>query len=99
MKSLLIVAACALMLAACSKVEPADTVESLIANPERLKALRGQCKADHSKVGDAMCTLVAEATRRRFMGEGKSPYANDPVPLPAPPASSSSTGTPMDRQR
>ena len=87
MKSLLIVAACALALAACSKPEPTDTIESLVANPERLKELRAQCKADHDKVGDALCNLVAEATRRRFMGEGKSPYASDPVLPPEPPVS------------
>lgn len=88
MKSLLIAAACALLLAGCSKPEPADTVESLMLDPEHLKDLRAQCKADHDKVGNALCNLVAEATRRRFMGEGKSPYANDPVPQPAPPAAS-----------
>ena len=87
MKSLLIVTAGVLVLAACSKVEPADTVESLMANPERLKVLRAQCKADHTKLGDARCNIVAEATRRRFMREGKSPYTNDPAPQPAVPVS------------
>ncbi|MGE0343164.1 MAG: EexN family lipoprotein [Porticoccaceae bacterium] len=76
------------LIAACSKSAPADTVESLVANPERLKELRTQCKADHAKVGDAVCGAVSEATRRRFMGDGKSPYANDPVPKPVPPANS-----------
>ncbi|GAC1627098.1 MAG: hypothetical protein NVS9B10_15660 [Nevskia sp.] len=87
MKSLYVLAVCMLVLAACGKVEPADTVESLTANPERLKLLRAQCKADHARMGDAACNVVAEATRRRFMGEGKSPYANDLVPAPgaAPP--------------
>jgi hypothetical protein len=70
----------------CGKSAPTDTVESLVANPERLKELRAQCKADHAKVGDAVCGAVSEVTRRRFMGDGKSPYANDPVPKPAPPA-------------
>ncbi len=72
----------------CGKSTPTDTVESLVANPERLKELRAQCKADHAKVGDAVCGAVSEATRRRFMGDGKSPYANDPVPKPVPPANS-----------
>lgn len=85
MKRLLVIATCALVLAACNKVERTDTVESLMASPERLKTLRAQCKADHAKAGDALCNLVAEATRRRFMDEGKSPYANDPVLPPAPP--------------
>jgi hypothetical protein len=92
MKSFLIAGACALALAACSKPEPADTVESLMLDPERLKDLRAQCKADHDKVGDALCYMVAEATRRRFMGESKSPYASDPVPQPAAAAVSAPKG-------
>ena len=83
MKTLLIAAACTLLLAACSKPEPADTVESLIANPDRLKDVRAQCKADHDKVGDTLCNRAAEATRRRFMGSG-TPYT--PAPPVAPPS-------------
>lgn len=83
MKTLLIAAACALLLAACSKPEPADTVKSLIANPDRLKDIRAQCKADHDKVGDTLCNRAAEATRRRFMGSG-TPYT--PVPPAVPPS-------------
>ena len=75
-----------LSLAACGKLVPTDTVESLVANPNRLNALRVQCKADHAKVGDAVCAEVSEATRRRFMGAGTSPYAKDTVRKPAPPA-------------
>ncbi|MDO8772420.1 MAG: EexN family lipoprotein [Burkholderiaceae bacterium] len=76
------------LIAACGKSAPTDTVESLVANPERLKELRAQCKADHARVGDAVCAAVSEATRRRFMGDGKSPYVNDPVPKSAAPAAS-----------
>ena len=83
MKTLLIAAACALLLAACSKPAPTESVESLLANPERLKEVRAQCKADHDKVGDALCNRASEATRRRFMGSG-TPYT------PAPPAASAS---------
>lgn len=84
MKQLLMVALAVSisLIAGCGKSVPTDTVESLVANPERLKDLRAQCKADHTKVGDAVCAAVSEATRRRFMGGGKSPYANDPVPTP-----------------
>ncbi len=81
MKTLLIVAACAVLLAACGKPEPAESVESLMANPERLKDIRAQCQADHDKVGNALCNMAAEATRRRFMGSG-TPYT--PVPPAAP---------------
>ena len=77
----------ALTLAACSKPDPVESVESLVANPERLKELRMQCKADRAKVGDAQCNAVAEATRQRFMRPTPSPYANDPVRPPPPPAS------------
>ena len=59
------------LIAGCGKSTPTDTVESLVVNPERLKELRAQCKADHAKVGDAVCAAVSEATRRRFMGGGK----------------------------
>jgi Conjugative transfer region protein TrbK len=80
------------MIVGCGKSTPTDTVESLVANPERLKELRAQCKANHAKVGDAVCAAVSEATRRRFMGGGKSPYASDPVPTPTatPPAKAKS---------
>jgi hypothetical protein len=63
-----------LALAACGPPSPTDTVDSLVANPERLKELREQCTADRAKLGDALCNAVAEATRRRFMGDGKVPY-------------------------
>jgi conjugal transfer/entry exclusion protein len=78
MKTLCTIAVCALLLAACNQPSAADSVESLMANPERLKDVRAQCKANHAKAGDALCNMAAEATRRRFMGSG-TPYT------PAPP--------------
>ncbi len=69
----------AIVLAACGQSVPTDTVESLAANPERLKELRAQCKADHAKLGDALCNAVAEATRKRFMGNG-TPYTPASAP-------------------
>jgi len=86
MKTLFIVAACTLILAACGKPEPAESVESLLANPDRLKEVRAQCKADHAKMGDAQCNRASEATRRRFMGSG-TPYTLTP-PSAAKPVSS-----------
>lgn len=50
------------------------TVEELAANPERLKELRRQCKTDRPKLGDVLCNQVAEATRKRFYGDGETPY-------------------------
>lgn len=64
----------AVMLTACGKSEPADTVESLMAHPARLNTLREQCKTDRAKLGDELCHRVAEATNRLFFGNGKTPY-------------------------
>lgn len=64
----------ATLLTACSQSAPTDTVESLVANPERLNELRQQCKADRAKLGDVLCNAVAEATRKRFYGNGNTPY-------------------------
>jgi hypothetical protein len=85
---MILVAVAAMLLAACSNPAPIESVESLVANPERLKELRAQCKADHAKVGDAQCNAVAEATRQRFFNSGgpkhtpaaSAPAASAPVP-------------------
>jgi len=61
-------------LSACGPSKPIETVESLAANPERLKELRQQCKTDRAKLGDELCNRVAEATNKRFFGDGKAPY-------------------------
>ncbi len=75
-----------LLLAACGKPAAIESVESLVANPERLKELRAQCRADRAKVGEAQCNAVGEATRQRFLRPTPSPYANDPVQAPLPPS-------------
>lgn len=64
----------AMLLTACGQSAPTETVDSLAANPERLKELRQQCKADRAKLGDVLCNAVAEATRKRFYGDGNVPY-------------------------
>lgn len=89
MMKLLCIGATALALVACDGAPSIESVESLVANPDRLKELRALCKADHAKVGDAQCNAVAEATRRRFMGEGTpyTPSAPPPVTSAASPAS------------
>ena len=56
------------------------TVEELAANPERLKELRQQCKTDRPKLGDVLCNRVAEATRKRFYGDGETPYTPQEEP-------------------
>ena len=70
----------AVLLAACGRSAPTETVELLAANPERLKELRQQCKADRAKLGDVLCNAVAEATRKRIMGDGKIPYTPQKEP-------------------
>ena len=47
---------------------------ALAADPARLKELRQQCKTDRATLGDLLCNRVAEATRKRFYGDGKVPY-------------------------
>lgn len=58
----------ALILVGCQPSAPADTVESLAADPERLKEVQRQCRLDYAKAGDALCNAASEAYRRRFMG-------------------------------
>lgn len=50
------------------------TVDELAANPERLKELRRQCKTERPLMDDVLCNRVAEATNKRFFGDGKVPY-------------------------
>jgi hypothetical protein len=71
----------ALALTACEKPAPTDTVESLVANPERLKEVQRLCREDHAKMGDALCNAASEARRRSFMGNGKGKYTpQQPAP-------------------
>lgn len=75
----------ALVLVACGQSEtqaPAElpTVEALAADPERLKELRQQCRLDRAKLGDELCNRVAEATRKRFYGDGNVPYTPPETP-------------------
>lgn len=67
-------------LTACDRSETptpqpdAPTVEELAADPERLKELCRECKTDRQNLGDMLCNRVAEATNRRFFGDGKVAY-------------------------
>lgn len=67
------------LLASCGQSEApksADvlTVEQLVADPAHLKELRQQCQTERPKLGDLLCNRVAEATNKRFFGDGKTPY-------------------------
>jgi hypothetical protein len=57
-----------------SKQANMPTVEELAADPAQLKELRQQCKTDRAALGDVLCNRVAEATGRRFFGNGSTPY-------------------------
>lgn len=57
-----------------SENKDVPSVEELASHPARLKELRQQCKTDRAKLGDELCNRVAEATNRRFFGDGKTPY-------------------------
>lgn len=71
---------------ACGPSEPSNqeaivpTVEELAADPERLKELRLQCKTERPTMGDVLCNRVAEATNKRFFGDGKMPYTPSETP-------------------
>lgn len=91
----LLIMSVALLVAGCDKTPVIETVESLVANPERLRELRAQCKADHAKVGDAQCNAVAEATRQRFMSGGTAHIPAAPQPASSP-ASAASSDTAKD---
>lgn len=75
------------LLAACGPSETpkkevnVPTVKELAANPERLKELRRQCKTERPTMGELLCNRVAEATNKRFFGDGKVPYT-PPETLP-----------------
>ena len=74
------------VLTACSQSEPpkpetsVPTVEELAADPQRLKELRRQCKTERPTMGDVLCNRVAEATNKRFFGDGKVPYTPPETP-------------------
>lgn len=63
----------AIALAACNPSQPTDTVESLVANPARIKEIQRLCKEERSKVNDQMCLRAAEAAKRRFFGDSPEP--------------------------
>lgn len=79
--------ATALLLTACgesthTQTTPTDTVESLVADPERRRELREQCRLNRAETGEELCNRVAEATNRAFLGDGEVPY----TPPEEPPA-------------
>lgn len=56
-------------LSACGPSQSSETVDALVANPERIKEIQRQCKQDRAKIGDELCVRAAEAAKRRFFGD------------------------------
>ena len=56
-------------LTACGQSQPSETVDYLVAHPDRIKELQRQCKEDRAKVSDELCVRAAEAANRRFFGD------------------------------
>lgn len=66
------------VLIGCQPATPTDTVESLVADPQRLKEVQRQCKIDRAAMGEVACNAASEAYRRRFMGqESEKTQANN----------------------
>lgn len=64
----------ALILSACGKSMPVDTVDSLVAHPDRLREVEQACKDDYTKMGAEECNAAADARRHLFIGNGKAQY-------------------------
>lgn len=99
-----VVAGLALGLAA-SEARAADTVESLLANPERLAAVQRGCKTNQPWATGKLCAQAAEAIRRRFRGVGVhytpktvDPFPTRPKPAPEKAGAKSTYAPPRDRQ-
>lgn len=58
----------AIALAGCGPTTPSETVDSLVANPERIREIQRLCKEDRAKAGEELCRQAAEAANRRFFG-------------------------------
>lgn len=58
----------AVLLAACSKSEPTDPVESLLADIERLHKIEQRCADHDAKTSRAECDAATETWHRLFMG-------------------------------
>lgn len=56
----------------------ADTVDSLAADPQRLREVQRLCSQDWAGAGDALCTAASKARRKRFMDSGRPRYTPHP---------------------
>ena len=63
-------AGASLFMASCSEPRSADTPAGLEADPDQLTAVQNACRTGDIASDDSRCHAVAEATRRRFRGDG-----------------------------
>lgn len=59
-----------LILTSCGRTSAPDTVQSLVAHPDRLREVERQCSDNYAKIGAAECNVASEARHRFFMGNG-----------------------------
>ncbi|KRE89704.1 hypothetical protein ASG87_03680 [Frateuria sp. Soil773] len=75
------------VLATCSRHEPAWTVDALAHDPQHLYALRHRCAAERMRAGEAACRLADAAYARRFFlglgGPGEYQTLTSLPPMPA----------------
>jgi hypothetical protein len=64
-----------------SSARATDTVDSLAADPDRLREIQKRCSQDWAGTGDALCKMASQARRKRFMGSGRTPYTPHPVEM------------------
>ncbi|MFT4197045.1 MAG: hypothetical protein QM601_03915 [Pseudoxanthomonas sp.] len=55
---------------------PADLVDALARDPERLKAVRAECRENRPDRDEELCVASALAVRQRMLGERKKPSAS-----------------------
>ncbi|MBN9147926.1 MULTISPECIES: hypothetical protein [unclassified Nitrobacter] len=64
-----------------SPARATDTVDTLAADPDRLREIQKWCSQDWGGTGDALCKMASQARRKRFMGNGRTPYTPHPVEI------------------
>ncbi|WP_022955702.1 EexN family lipoprotein [Perlucidibaca piscinae] len=74
MRTRLLLMAWVLGLAGCGQPAPEVTVEYLLANPDRLRALQAYCRDRREEVSEKVCAVVSDAQHRRFWGNGQTRY-------------------------
>ncbi|PLP98004.1 hypothetical protein CYJ10_24135 [Cupriavidus pauculus] len=55
----------AALLSGCHRQPPDDTVESIMANPQRRTELQSLCRKKRADMSRVLCRRVAEARRRK----------------------------------